>query len=41
MEASEIFGTRMDFTKMIEMSFDFAEIKNIEIMSMGMTYKTH
>ena len=33
--------TRMDFTKKTEMSLDFAEIKNIESMSMGMTYRTH
>ena len=41
MEVSAIFCTRMDFTKMFEMSLDFAEIKNIEIMSIGMTYRTH
>ena len=40
MEDSAIFCTRMDFTKMFEMSLDFAEIKNIENMSMGMTYRT-
>ena len=41
MEVSAIFCTRMDFTKMFEMSSDFAEIKHIEHMSMGMTYRTH
>ena len=40
MEVNAIFCTRMDFTKMFEMSSDFAEIKIIENMSMGMTYKT-
>ena len=41
MKVSAIFCTRMDFTKMFEMSLDFMEIKNIENMSMGMTYRTH
>ena len=31
----------MDFTNMFLMSLDFTEIKNIENMSMGMTYRTH
>ena len=41
MEVSAIFYTIMDFTIIFEMSLDFAEIKNIENMSMGMTYRTH
>ena len=41
MEVSAIFCTRMDFTNMFEISLDLAEIKNIENMSMGMTYRTH
>ena len=41
MEAYAIFCTRMDFQKMFVMSSDFAEIKNIENMSMVMTYRTH
>ena len=36
-----IFCTRMDFTKFFVMSIDFAEIKNIENMSIGMIYKMH
>ena len=40
-EASAIFCTRTDITKMFEMSLDLAEIKNIENQSMGMTYRTH
>ena len=31
----------MDFTKNVVMSLDFGEIKNIENISMGMTYRTH
>ena len=31
----------MDFTNMFVMSLDFAEIKKIENMSVGMTYRTH
>ena len=31
----------MDLTNMFVMSLDFAEIKNIENMSMGMIYRTH
>ena len=41
MEVSAILCTRMDFTNMFKLSLDFAEIKNIENMSMGMTYRTH
>ena len=41
MEVSAIVCTRMDFTKMFEMSLDFAEIKKIENMSMGMIYRTY
>ena len=41
MEVYAIFCTRMEFTKFFVMSLDFAEIKNIENMSMGMTYRTH
>ena len=41
MEDYAIFCTKMDFLKKILMSLDFAEIKNIENMSMGMTYRTH
>ena len=36
-----IFCTRMDFTKIFVMSLDFADIKYIKNMSMGMTYRTH
>ena len=36
-----VFCTRMDFTNMFVMSLDFAVIKNIENMYMGMTYRTH
>ena len=41
MEVSAIFCSRMDFTNMFEMPLDFAEIKNIENMFMGITYRTH
>ena len=41
MKVDAIFCTRIDFTSMLVMSLDFAEIKNIENMSMGMTYRTH
>ena len=41
MEVYAIFCTRMGFTKMFVMSLDFAEIKNIENMSVMMTYRTH
>ena len=41
MGISAVFCTRVDFTKMFEMSLAFAEIKNIENMSMVMTYRTH
>ena len=40
MEVYAIFHTRMDFTNMFVMTLDFAEIKNIENMSIGMTYMT-
>ena len=40
-EVYAIFRTIMDFKNMFVMSLDFAEIKNIENMSMGMTYRTH
>ena len=39
MEVYAIFCTKIDFTKMFEMTLDFAEIKNIENMSMGMTHR--
>ena len=35
MEINAIFCTRIDFTNVFVMSLDFAEIKNIENMSMG------
>ena len=41
MEVSAVLCTRMDFIKMFVMSLDFALIKNIENMSMGMTYRKH
>ena len=41
MEVYTLFCTRMDFLNMFVMSLDFAEIQNIENMSMGMTYRTH
>ena len=41
MEVYAIFCTRMDLTNIFVMSLDFAEIKHIENMSMGMTYWTH
>ena len=41
MEISTVFCTRMDFKKMFEMSLDFTEIRNIENMSMGLTYRVH
>ena len=41
MEVFAIFCIRIDFTKMFVMSLDFAEIKNIIHMSMGMTYRTY
>ena len=40
-EENAIFCTKKEFTKMFVMSLDFAEIKNIENMSMGVTYRTH
>ena len=39
-EVNAIFCTRMEFSFFV-MSLDFAEIKNIENMSMGMAYRTH
>ena len=39
MEVYAIFLARMDFTNMFVMSLDFAEIKNIENMSIGMAYR--
>ena len=41
MEVYANFCTKMDFTKTFVKSLDLAEIKNIENMSMGMTYNTH
>ena len=41
MEVYAIFCTRMDFENISVMSLDFAEIKNSENMSMGMTYWAH
>ena len=41
MEVEVIFCIRMELTKKFVMTLDFAEIKNIENMSMGMTYRTH
>ena len=41
MKVDQIFCTRMDYTNMFVMSLDFAEIKNIENMSIGMTYRMH
>ena len=41
MEVYAIFCTRMDFANFLKMSLDFAEIKNIENMSMGMIYSMH
>ena len=41
MEVYAIFCTRMVFKMFFVMSLDFAEIKNIENMSMGMIYRMH
>ena len=41
MDVYAIFCTRMEFTIYFVMSLDFAEIKNIENMSMGISYRTH
>ena len=41
MEVYATFCTKMNFTGMFVMSLDFAEIKYIENMSVGMTYRTH
>ena len=35
-----MFCTKTDFTNTFAKSLDFAEIKNIENMSVGMTYRT-
>ena len=40
-EIYTIFCTRIEYTKIFAMSLDFVEIKNIENMSMGMTYRAH
>ena len=40
-EVGATFCTRMDYTKIFVMSLDFVEIKNIENMSMGITYTVH
>ena len=41
MEVYAIDCSRMDFAKMFVMSLDFVEIKTIENISMGMTYRAH
>ena len=41
MEVYAIFCTIIEFTKFFVMSLDFAEIKNIENMSVGMIYRLH
>ena len=41
LEVYPIFCTRMDFAKLFVMSLDFADVKNNENMSKGMTYRTH
>ena len=41
MEIYTLFCTRIDFTKIFVMSFDFADVKNYENMSKGMIYRTH
>ena len=41
MEKYAIFCTRIDFRKMFVVSLDFADVKNNETMSKGMTYRTH
>ena len=41
MEVYAIFCTGIDFTNFFVMSLDFAEIKNIENMSVGMIYRMH
>ena len=41
MEVYAIYCSGMDFAEMFVMSLDFAEIKNIENISMGMTYRNH
>ena len=40
MKVCASFYTRKDFTKMFVISLDFAEIKIIKKMSIGMTYRT-
>ena len=41
MEVLVIFCTKTDFTNIFANSLDLAEIKNMENMSVGMTYRTH
>ena len=41
MDVYAIFCTRIDFTNFFVMSLDFAKIKNIENMSVGMIYRMH
>ena len=41
MEVYAIFCTRQGFTKVFAMSLDFADVKNSENMSKGMTYRTY
>ena len=41
MEIYAIFCAKIDFTKMFVMPLEFAEIKHIETMSMGITHRTH
>ena len=41
MEVYAIFCTNIDLTNFFVMSLDFAEIKNIENMSVGMIYRMH
>ena len=41
MDVYAIFCTRMESTIYFVMSLDFAEIKHIKNMSMGISYRTH
>ena len=41
MEDYKIFYTRIDLTKMIVMSLDFADVNNNKNMSKGMTDRMH
>ena len=41
MEVYAIFCTKMDFTNVLVMSLDFAEIKNIENMCIGIINRMH